>query len=562
MGFIQTDVYTATALIDAYMKLHLLEDAVKVFDDILQRNLASLNALISGFSQNGCFREALSAFKLVGIRGLRPNSVTLASVFPACGIAVQGLQIHGLAVKLGHEIDVYVATAALTMYCNCGEVSSALMVFELIPEKNLVSYNALISGLLTNGCPHMVLDLFRRMRGGHFLEKPSSVTWVSLLSTCSALSAVQLGRQIHCFILKNEVEFDVQTGTALVDMYSKCGSLKWAYQVFLELREKNIVTCNSMISGMLLHGHCENAVDLFQHLKSEGLEPDITTWNLMISGFSQLRNAVEAFRFFNKMQSAGILNPPLKSITSLLTACSATSDLQHGREIHGRIVRASAENDSFVVTALVDMYMKCGFSSWARQIFDQVANKIDDPALWNAMIAGYGLNGENESAVQIFSQMQEAGIRPNSATFVCVLSACSHAGWVGKGQELFNKMSTEYGINPNAEHFACMVDLLARAGKLNEASDLIHKIPEPPASVFSSLLGASRGHSNAKLGEKVAEKLLELEPNNPTAFVLLSNLYAEQRRWVEVERVRKLMKDRGLKKVPGYSWMGVRAEIT
>ncbi|XXG39632.1 hypothetical protein AAC387_Pa01g0545 [Persea americana] len=562
MGFLHTDIYTATALTDAYMKLHLLEDAVKVFDNIPQRNLASLNAVISGFSQNGCFKEALGAFKMVEIGGFQPNSVTLASVLPACEIAEQGLLMHGLAIKLGHEMDVYVGTAALTMYCNCGELGSAVRVFELIPEKNLVSYNALISGLLTNGCPHMVLDLFKRMRGESFWEKPSSVTWVSLLSTCSVLSALQLGRQIHCFMLKNEVDVDVHIGTALVDMYSKCGSLSCAYQIFLALSEKNIVTWNSIISGMLLHGHCENAVYLFHQLKSEGLDPDITTWNLMISGFSQLGNAVEAFRFFKKMQLAGGVNPTLKSITSLLTACSATADLQHGMEIHGYTVRTSTENDAFIVTALVDMYVKCGFSCWARRIFDQVAKKFDDPALWNAMIAGHGLNGETQSAVEIFGQTQEAGITPNSATFVSVLSACSHAGWVEKGQELFNTMSTDYGINPNAEHLACMVDLLSRAGHLNEACDLIHKIPEPPASVFSSLLGASRCHSNAKLGQKAAEKLLELEPNNPSVFVILSNIYAEQRRWGEVESVREIMKDRGLKKVPGYSWMGARAEIT
>ncbi|XP_058110739.1 pentatricopeptide repeat-containing protein At2g02750 [Magnolia sinica] len=557
-GF-HADIYAATALIDTYMKLRLLDDALKVFDKTPNRNLASFNAVISGFSQNGCFREAMEVFKRVERGGFCPNSVTLASVLPSCEIAKQGAELHGFAVKLGHEMDVYVATALLTMYSNCKELDTALRAFGMIQEKKAVSYNAMISGLLTNGYSDMALNIFKEMIVSCG-EKPNSVTWASLLSACSDLSALRLGMQIHNFVLKNEVGFDVLIGTALVDMYSKCGCLKWASQIFLGLNERDLITWNSMISGMLLHGHFETAFELFHQLESEGLEPDMATWNLMISGFSQRGNGVDAFRLFDKMRSAGVANPNLKTITSLLTACSTLSDLHHGREIHGHLVRTGADNDEFVSTALIDMYMKCGYSCQARWIFDRAVRRSDDLALWNAMISGYGRNGENESALEIFNQMQDERIQPNSATFISVLSVCGHTGQTEKGQELFKMMRREYGVHPTAKHFACMVDLLGRAGKLKEARVLIEEIPKPTASVFASLLGACKCHSDAELGEEMAERLWELDPGNPTPFVILSNIYAEQQRWVDVERVREMMKDRGLQKVPGYSWIGVRQE--
>ncbi|KAL5975463.1 hypothetical protein ACLOJK_019785 [Asimina triloba] len=553
------DVYVATAITNAYMKLRRLDDAVEVFDETPNRNLASFNVLISGFSQNGCFGEAWEVLKWVERGGFRSNSVTIASALPACEFVEQGAVLHAFAVKVGHEMDVYVATALLTMYSNCKELDQALRAFQLIREKKAVSYNAMISGLLTNGCADMALNLFKEMDAS-CIEKPNSVTWASLLSACSDISALQLGMQMHCLILKRETDLDVLVGTALVDMYSKCGCLKWASHIFIGLNDRDLITWNSMISGMLLHGHFETAFELFHQLESEGLQPDMATWNLMISGFSQCGKGVEAFIIFDKMRSAGVENPSLKMITSLLTACSTLSDVQHGKEIHGRLVRTGTENDEFVSTALIDMYMKCGYSSQARWIFDQAVKRSDDIALWNAMIAGYGRNGENELALDVFKQMQEKRIQPNSATFVSVLSACGHTGRIEQGCKLFKMMRRDYGVHPTAKHFACVVDLLGRAGKLNEARDLIEEIQKPTASIFASMLGACQCHLDTELGEEMAERLWELEPGNPTPFVILSNIYAEQGRWDEVERVREMMKDRGLKKIPGYSWIGTSQE--
>lgn len=555
MGFL-ADVYSATALGDMYMKLHLIDEALKVFDEMPNRNLASMNSAVSGFSKNEYFREALRVVKTGSFEGFKPNSVTIASLMAACESVGQGMMMHSWAIKMGVEKDVYVATSILTMYMNCKELVLSEKVFGEMPNKNVVTYNAFLSGILQNGFPRLVLDVLKRMMivlG----DKPNSLTFVSVLSACASLSYIQFANQVHGLIMKVEQGLDVMVGTTLVDVYSKCGRWKLAYDVFKELSaNRNLITWNAMISGMMLNSQSKIAVDLFEQLRSEGLEPDSAIWNSMISGFSQLGQRIEAFKYFKKMQSAGVA-PSLKSITSILPVYSELSALQTGKEIHGQVIRTHAISDQVIATAIIDMYTKCGHSSSARRMFDCFGIKPVDPAFWNAMISGYGRNGEIESAFEIFNMMMEEKVQPNPATFVSILCACSHTGQVDKGWEVFRMMKSEFGLKPNPDHFGCMVDLLARASRLNEAKDLIEELPEPSVSAFASLLGACKYSLDWELGEEMAKKLLDLEPENPIPYVILSNIYAALERWEDVERIRGNINDKGYRKLPAFSSVGV-----
>ncbi|TXG56408.1 hypothetical protein EZV62_017721 [Acer yangbiense] len=547
------DVYAATALTDMYMKLNRFSDGLKVFDEMPDRSLASLNAVISGFSQKGHCGEALRAFKEAGLGLLfRPNSVTIASVLSACERAANVKQMHCLAIKLGVEMDVYVATSLVTMYSNFEEMVLATRVFAETPNKNVVSYNAFFTGLLHHGVPRVVLNVFKDMKES-LSEKPNSVTFVSVISACASLLYLRFGRQIHGLIVKFEMQFDTMVGTALVDMYSKCGCWHLAYNFFKELNgSRNLMTWNSMIAGLMLNGQSEKAVELFEKLEHEELKPDSASWNSMISGFAQVGKGFEAVKYLEKMQLAGKV-PSLKCITSLLSACADMCALQFGKEIHGHAIRTDIHNDEFMATTLIYMYMKCGHPSLARNIFKQFETRPYDPAFWNAMISGYGRNGDYDSAIEVFDLMQKEKVKPNSASFVGVLSACSHTGQVDKGWHLFRMMKDKYDLNPNAEHFGCIVDLLGRSGRLDEAQKLIQKLPEPPASLLHSLLGACRSHLNSELGQEITMKLSELEPENPAPFVILSNIYASLGRWEDVERTRQIINDRGLRKFPGSS---------
>eukprot|EP00257_Ricinus_communis_P016966 XP_015575291.1 pentatricopeptide repeat-containing protein At2g02750 [Ricinus communis] len=550
------NIYTATALTSMYMQLALLPDAMKVFDEMPDRNQASFNATISGFSQKGCCMEALIVFKEMAFCGFRPNSVTIASVLPACDSVDLSVQMHCCAIKLGVEMDVYVATSLVTTYSGCGHLTLATKVFGEMPNRTVVSYNAFVSGLLHNGVTNVVLKVFKDMREYSTL-KPNSLTLVSVIAACSTLLYIQFGMQVHVFLKKTQMGCDTMVGTSLVDMYSKCGYWKWAYNVFNEMNDnKNLITWNSMIAGMMLNAQSQNAIELFELLESQGLEPDSATWNSMISGFEQLDKGVEAFKFFKKMQLSGMV-PSLKSVTSLLAACASLTALQCGKEIHGHVVRTNMNFDEFMATGLIDMYMKCGFSLWGQRVFDQFEIKPKDPAIWNALISGYARNGENESVFEVFDQMLEEKVEPNLTTFTGVLTVCGHTGKVDEGWEVFRMIATDYGLKPKAKHFSCMVDLLGRSGRLDEARKLIEDMSEPPASVFASLLGACMHHLHSELGEEMAIKLSELEPEDPSPFVILSNIYAGLGRWEDAEEVRQMINDRGLRKLPGYCSVGV-----
>ncbi|MED6147052.1 hypothetical protein PIB30_040337 [Stylosanthes scabra] len=558
-GF-QSCTYASTALTAAYASKPLfLPQAFKVFDEMPQRNVSCFNAVLSGLSRNGPPGEALRMFRRIGFWALRPNSVTVSCLLSDCGVWSHVVQVHCLAVKLGVEFDLYVGTSLVTAYSNCGDVVSAGEVFEGMPPKSVVSYNAFVSGLLQNGVPRLVLDVFKDMMMEGFLEvKPNFVTLVSVLSACATLSYVCFGRQIHGLALKFAPCDEVMLVTALVDMYSKCGCWRAAFDVFnaAEGNNRNLITWNSMISGMMLNAQCDIAVGLFEKMPSEGLQADSATWNTMISGFAQQGVCIEAFKYFREMQSNGVA-PGLKTLTSLLSAFADSSALGHGKGIHGYAIRGDIDRDDFLATSLFDLYMKCGHASLARVVFDQFDPKPKDPAFWNAMIGGYGRNGDYESAFEIFDRMLEEKVEPNSSTFVSVLSSCSHTGQVDRGLQVFKMMKRQYGLLPKPEHFGCMVDLLGRSGRLDEARELVQELVEPPASVYASLLGACKSYLDSNLGEEMAMKLLDIEPENPAPLVILSNIYAALGRWHEVERIRGIITNKGLDKLSGFSMIDV-----
>ncbi|KAI3467383.1 hypothetical protein Pfo_024046 [Paulownia fortunei] len=552
-----TNKHTTTDLTNMYMKLGLVDSAAKLFDEIPNPSVSILNVVISGFSQNGLFEEGFRVFEQFSVPNLRLDSVTVASVVSACGNVVNGVQVHCLAAKIGVEGDDYAATSLMKMYLNCGELGSAARLFGLIENKNVVCYNAYLSGLAQNGVVEMVLCVFKEMRGLLY-EKPTVVTMISVLSACGNGKCIRFGRQLHGLTVKAELDLDTNVGTGLVDMYSKCGSWQCAYSVFSEMgSNRNLITWNSMIAGMMLNDQSDNATTLFVELDCEvGLKADSATWNSMISGFSQLGKAGEAFLFFRKMLSCGVI-PSVRCITSLLAACSSLSVQNYGKQIHAYVARVKIIDDEFLATAIIDMYMKCGQPSWACNVFNQFDKKPNDPAFWNAMISGYGKHGKSESAFDIFNQMVEQKVKPNLVTLSCLLSVCSHTGQVDKGFQIFRLMTVGYGLNPTSKHMNILIDLLSRSGRLDEAFELLQVTHETSATVFASLLGSSKHYSDSKLEEEMDRRLLELDPENPIPFVVLSNIYAGQERWEDVHKIRKLMDKKGLKKLPGLSSIGV-----
>eukprot|EP01018_Ginkgo_biloba_P031329 Gb_01246 [translate_table: standard] len=612
------DVVSWTTLIAGYVQNGLVDEALNLFQKMPERDVISWNAMIAGYAQNGCDEEALKLYRQMQLAGLKPNTETFSSVLPSCAnlIALEhGKAIHEDIIRSGFQCDVFVGSALVDMYAKCGSLGVACQVFDKMPSRDVVSWNAMIAGHAHNGDVDEAQNLFQKMpernvvswnvmiagctQNGHGIEalklyrqmllaggKPNSETFTVLLPVCANLAALEVGKELHEDIIRSGLQSDVFVGSALVDMYAKCGRIENALMVFEKMPQLDMVLWNAMISGYGQSGHVGEALKLFKKMPrrdaiswnvmiagyaqngnvDEALElfqkmpgRDAVSWNVMIAGCSQNGYVEEAQKLYRQMQLTGV-KPNSETFVIVLPACANLAVLEQGKEIHGVIIKSGFQSYVFVGCSLVDMYAKCGSLEDARKVFDKLPRR--DVVLWTTMIAGYAMNGCGKEALQLFEQMQHSGMKPDHVTFVGVLSACCHAGLVADGWRYFHDMSQYYDITPAMEHYCCMVDLLGRAGQLVEAQDFIHKMPiKPDAAVWVSLLGACRIHANIELAECAAERLFELEPKNASPYVLLSNIYAAAGRWDDAEKVREMMKDRRVKRNPGCSWIEINKQV-
>ncbi|KAH9313903.1 hypothetical protein KI387_022530 [Taxus chinensis] len=515
-GF-ELDVQVGNSLVAMYAKCGSTESSRQVFEKMTQKNVVSWTAMIVGYAQNRQGIEALESLSEMRLVGVEPNSVTITAVMLACadwGFLQQGKLIHDYVVGHGFASNEFVANSLIDMYAKCGNLKDARLVFDRMPQRCIVSWNTMIAGYAQNGYHIEVFDMFNQMQLAGMI--PDSFTTVSVLSACAHVAGLQQGKWIHDYVIRTGLESNIFVANGLIDMYAKCKNLDIARQMFDRMCSRDVVSWNVMISGYAQNGYANEALELFAEMQIVDAKPDAET------------------------------------MASLLLACSNLVALQQGMWIHSYVIRRGLEFDVFVETALIDMYAKCGNLEIARRLFDTLSKKT--VVAYSAMIAGYGMHGYGEDALALFSQMQQTSLKPNGVTFISVLSACSHSGLVDEGWQHFNCMSRDYRISPMLQHYACMVDLLGRAGHLYEAHDFIEKMPiHPNADVWGTLLGACKIHCNTVVGERVAEILFDMEPENAGYYVLLSNLYAAAGKWGEVAKVRTKMKDKGLKKTSGWS---------
>lgn len=329
-----------------------------------------------------------------------------------------------------------------------------------------------------------------------------------------------MGRQVHTHLIRRNYESQIFVGSSLLDMYAKSGRIHEARGVFECLPERDVVSCTAIISGYAQLGLDEEALDLFRRLQEEGMSSNYVTY------------------------------------TSVLTALSGLAALEHGKQVHNHVIRRELPSYVVLENSLIDMYSKCGNLTYARRIFDHMSDRT--VISWNAMLVGYSKHGMGREVVDLFMSMRDEDmVKPDSVTFLAVLSGCSHGGMEDRGLEFFDEMvSGKDGVKPEIEHYGCVVDLLGRSGKVEEAFKFIKKMPfEPTAAIWGSLLGACRVHHNAEIGILVGHRLLEIEPENAGNYVILSNLCASAGRWEDVENLRELMKERVVLKEPGKSWI-------
>ncbi|XP_008801840.3 putative pentatricopeptide repeat-containing protein At3g05240 [Phoenix dactylifera] len=478
------------------------------------------NSMIRGLSGSDQPEAALSMYRDMLYSGLSPDNFTYPFALKACARISDhrsGRCIHGRATKTGYEADVYVFSSLIHMHASSGDMDLARRLFEKATNRNVVSWTTMIAGYVDNAQPTEAIRMFRVME----LEGvvPNEITMVHVLVACAQSRDLETGRWVHRRLHQLGIDptrSNVVLASALLDMYARCGSLKTAREMFEKMPQRNEVS-----------------------------------WNTMIGAYNQYGRSNEVFQLFKEMCTAG-MRPDKVTLLGLLGACAENGAMVLGQGIHAYVEKTGGGKDVAISTSLMDMYAKTGDAQRAFQIFGSLEER--DVLAWTSMIICLAMHGHGMEAVDVFREMQQEGVAPDHITFIGVLTACSHAGMVDEGYKYFESMRSDYGIRPMMEHYGCVVDLLSRAGRLEEAERLVKLMPyQPSVMIWGSILSGCEIHGNVDLAERIGNQIMEFDPQGSGIYALISNIYAGAGRWEGVEKARRLMWQKRLRKTHGSS---------
>ncbi|GAB4850152.1 hypothetical protein Ancab_029447 [Ancistrocladus abbreviatus] len=515
-------------------------EARKVFDKMPDRDVVTWTIMISGYVKFGMLREARDLFDRVD------------------------------SVK-----NVVTWTAMVSGYVRASQIVEAEKLFNAMPSKNVISWNTMIDGYAQNGQVDAALELFEKMR------ERNVVSWNTVLTALAQCGRVEEARRMF----DQMPQRDVVSWTAMVTGLSKNGRIDEARAIFDRMPVRNVVSWNAMVTGYAQNSRVDEAYDLFMRMPHRDAPSwntmitgfvqngnlgkarmlfdempckNVVSWTTMITGYVQAGESEEALKIFSDMQMAKGIKSNQGTFVSVLGACSNLAGLSEGIQIHQIICKTTYQHSAFVVSALVNMYSKCGELGTARKMFDDYPSSHKDLVSWNGIITAYAHHGCGTEAIRLFEEMRIMGYKPDDITYVGLLCACSYAGLVEEGLKYFAELASERSIRLREDHYACLIDLCGRAGRLDEAFKFIEHLGEKPqACVWGALLAGCNVHGNADIGRLAAMKLLEVEPENAGTYLLLSNIFASAGKWREAANVRLKMKDEGLKKQPGCSWIEI-----
>ncbi|WOL01273.1 pentatricopeptide repeat-containing protein [Canna indica] len=523
--------------------------AVLVFRQIPHPNPYIWNTIIRGYNRANLPTSAISCFRRMVCSHVEMDGRTFVFVlksFEQLRDSKAGEGIHCMVFKAGFSSHLLVGNSLVQFYARHGDPTSARKVFDLMCERDVVSWTTMINGYSDREMPNEALRLFYQMLRTD--TQPNDVTLITVISAISQLGVIQLGRLIHNYIKQSGIKASNNLLNALVDMYGKCGSVAHAKEVFDSMLVRDVFSWTSMMNAYAKCGNLDLARQSFDNMPQK----NEVTWSSMIAAYSQSNRPQEAIQLFQEMIAADV-KPINATLVSVLSACALLGSLDLGRWIYnhyidGKIIKLRMN----LANAFIDMYAKSGDIIAAAKLFNQMPER--DVVSWNIMILAYAMHGYSKEALSLFEHMKWICLMPDDVTFVGVLSACCHGGLVAEGRRHFEHMKSIFGIEPKGVHYACLIDLLGKFGLLNEAHELVRNMPmEPDSAAWGALLNACRMQGNLELGKYAGDMLFDLEPGDSGIYVLMANMYATRREWDDVKKVRKLMKERGVKKTTGHS---------
>lgn len=486
------DEAIASSLICMYGSCRKLLEACSVFDKHSKQIVNLWSVMISMCVQQGRDLLALELFDELQCSFKAVDKVSYLSTLKACGnlkLVVQGEMIHDQILRNSKEFDVMLGSALVDMYCNCGLLEAARVVFDRLSERNEVSWGAMIAGYAEHGHGLIALNLYKDMQNEGV--SANRALFLSTLKACSSLADILEGRLVHDHIFSTGLDSDVAIESTLVDMYAKCEGMKEALFCLNKMKTRDMVPWNAMMAGCTQYGLDHLAFELFEKMLKEKVEPDEVT------------------------------------ILCLLEACSKLGAIGHGISLHTFVVESTFSSNVKVGSNLVDMYAKCGRLDEAKSVFSGLPKQ--DVVAWSALIGGYAEVGDCTMMQNCFECMLQQGWKPDSNTFSSLLAACSHAGNVEEGYRYFNAMKQVYGVTPTVEHFNCMIGLLAHAGCLEEATKVLNSMPmSPDTTGWLSLILACKNHGTFLLGSSCFEEVVRLDQSVASGYALMSSMYADR----------------------------------
>ncbi|MQL83194.1 hypothetical protein Taro_015685 [Colocasia esculenta] len=479
------------------------------------------NSIIRGFSCSERPEDALRLYRDMQRRGYRPDHFTFPFVFRSCAAVSNrplGRCVHSRVVRTGYESDLYVSSSLIHAYVGCGDVESAEALFEKASQRNVVAWTTMIAGYVNVDRPGDAVRLFKEM----FVAgvQANEVTMVNVLAACAQSRDLDTGRWVHRQLHRigscDLIQSNVILGTAIIDMYARCGSLVTARELFDRMTQRNKTSWNAMISAYNQYERPDKVAELYSDMRKSGLQPDKVT------------------------------------LLGLLGACAQRGDWRRGQGVHAHIEKANGGHDIALQTTLLDMYSKTGDTQSALRLFSRLERR--DVVAWTSMVIGLAMHGHGQEALNVFQAMQEDGVAPDGVAFIGVLSACRHSGLVEEGRRYFDEMRSVRSIIPTLQHYCCMVDLLSRAGRLSEAESFVGSMPvRPSMAVWGAMLSGCRIYGDMEVAERLENKIVELNPASSGVYILLSNVYAGGGRWGGVGWARASIWNNKVEKTVGYS---------
>lgn len=574
--------FLRTKLIQMYADCDDLYSAQLLIHKLLQPNVFALTAFLGFYSRHHLTEECIRTYGQLRLMGIVPDGYVFPKVLRACAQSsclVMGTLVHKDAVIFGSQFNTQVCNSIIDMYSKCGEARSARQVFDEMSERDILSWNSIISGYVANWFFEQAVELLGNMK----LEgcEPDIVTWNTIMDAYCRMGLCNEASKIFKQI-KNP---NVISWTIIISGYANIGKHAIALEIFRDMvnswtvfpdvdsLSSILVSCRysrALERGKEIHGYGikMKAWDAFYKSAGAALltmyasccrlqdaekvfhimdKSDVVTWNAMIFGFIELGRGHLALDCFREMQRRGIKNDHTTISTML-----SISDLRSGKEIHAYFMKSSFHSVIPVYNAVIHMYSMRGCIAYAYSVFSTMETR--DMVSWNTIIRGFGMHGLGWTSLKLLKQMECSGLRPNSVTLSSALSACSHSGLVDQGIEFFYRMTKDFGLTPVSAHYSCVVDMLARAGRLEDACNFINEMRlKPDKHIWGALLAACQDHHNVTVGELAAEHLIRLEPYDAGHYVTLSNIYARAGRWDDAARMRKLMEDHGSLKPSGNS---------